>query len=74
MKGIFNAVVTFFATIIGIVEFVFKALILLFNLLYQGLRILLSVIGFLPTPFIIGATGLIVVCILYKILGRENQS
>lgn len=74
MKGIFQAIADFFSTIFSLIEFLFKSLIMLFNLLYQGLRILLEVITFLPTPFIVGAVGLIVVCVLYKILGRENQS
>lgn len=73
MKGIFNAIKDFFSLIIDIFEFIFKALIMLFNLLYQGLRILLNVITILPTPLLVGASALIVICILYKILGRESN-
>lgn len=73
MKGIFSAIADFFATVIGIIEFIFKALIMLFNLLFQGLRILLNVILILPTPLLVGASALIVICVLYKVLGRESD-
>ena len=57
-----------------IFEFIFKALLMLFNLLVNGLQILMSLVNLLPTPFVVGAVALVVVCILYKVLGRENQS
>ena len=74
MKGIFTAIVDFFAMIGSIFEFIFKILMVLINLLVYGMKILFEVITILPTPFLIGALGLIIVCIVYKILGRENQS
>ena len=74
MKGIFAAIVDFFAMIGSIFEFIFKILMVLINLLVYGMKILFEVITILPTPFLIGALGLIIVCIVYKILGRENQS
>ena len=74
MKGIFDAIVGFFSMIGQVFEFIFKALLMLFNLLYNGLRGLISLVNLLPTPFIIGAVALIVVCVLYKILGREAES
>ncbi len=74
MKGIFDAIVGFFSMIGQVFEFIFKALLMLFNLLYNGLRVLISLVNLLPTPFIIGAVALIVVCVLYKILGREAES
>lgn len=74
MSGIFQAIGDFFNTIFSIIEFIFKALIMLFNLLFNGLRVLISLVNLLPTPFLVGAIALIVVCILYKVLGREAQS
>lgn len=74
MKGIFDAIVGFFTTIGKILEFIFKALVMIFNLLINGLQVLISLVGLLPTPFVVGAIALIVVCVLYKVLGRENQS
>ena len=74
MKGIFDAIVGFFTTIGQILEFIFKALLMLFTLLFNGLRVLMALIGLLPTPFIVGGIALVVVCVLYKVLGREQQS
>jgi len=74
MMGIFKAIGDFFKTIIGLIVFIFKGLMLLFNLLFKGLEILMSLILLLPTPFIVGGVALITVCVLYKVLGRENQS
>lgn len=73
MKGIFTAIKDFFATIIGIITFAFKGIIMLVNLLVQGMRILLNIITILPTPLLVGAAALIVICVLYKVLGRESN-
>jgi len=74
VAGIFKAISDFFSMIGQIFEFIFKALLMLFNLLVNGLQILMSLVNLLPTPFVVGAVALVVVCILYKVLGRENQS
>ena len=74
MAGIFKAISDFFSMIGQIFEFIFKALLMLFNLLVNGLQILMSLVNLLPTPFVVGAVALVVVCILYKVLGRESQS
>ena len=74
MTGIFNAVKDFFKTIIGIIDFVFKGLMMMFNLLFKGIAFLASLFMTLPAPFIGGALALVVVCVLYKVLGRETQS
>lgn len=73
MKGIFSAISDFFSLIGSIFTFIFKGLILLFNLLFQGLKILFNVITILPTPLLVGASALVVVCVLYKVLGRESD-
>lgn len=73
MKGIFSAVKDFFSLVVSLFEFIFKGLILLFNLLVQGMRILINCIDVLPTPLIVGGIALIVICVLYKILGRESN-
>ena len=74
MSGIFKAIGDFFAMVGQIIALVFKGLLMLFNLLFNGLRVLMSLVNLLPTPFIVGAVALIVVCVLYKVLGREAQS
>ena len=74
MSGIFQAIGDFFGMIGQIIALVFKGLLMLFNLLFNGLRVLISLVNLLPTPFIVGAVALIVVCVLYKVLGREAQS
>lgn len=74
MSGIFNAIKDFFATIGSIFEFVFKAVKMLISLLVNGITFLVTLVSSLPVPFIGGAIALIVVCVLYKVLGRENQS
>lgn len=74
MLDIFNAIGDFFTTIYNIINFIFNGLKLLFTLLTSGIQFLFNVVATLPVPFIAGATALIVVCVLYKVLGRENQS
>lgn len=74
MSGIFKAIGDFFGMIGQIIALVFKGLLMLFNLLFNGLRVLMSLVNLLPAPFIVGAVALIVVCVLYKVLGREAQS
>lgn len=73
MFGIFDAITDFFSTIYSIIEFIFKSIVMLVNLLVQGMRILFQCVSILPTPLLVGATALIVVCILYKVLGRESN-
>lgn len=73
MKGIFSAITDFFGLIIDIFEFIFKAIIMLFNLLFQALRVLFNCITILPTPLLVGSACLVVICILYKVLGRESN-
>lgn len=73
MFGIFDAITDFFSTIYSIIEFIFKSIVMLVNLLFQGMRILFQCVSILPTPLLVGATALIVVCILYKVLGRESN-
>lgn len=74
MLGIFEAITDFFSTIFSLIAFLFKGLIMLFKLLTKGLELLISLLGILPAPFLIAGTLLVVVCVLYKVLGRENQS
>lgn len=73
MFGIFDAITDFFSTIYSIIEFIFKSIVMLVNLLVQGMRILFQCVSILPTPLLVGAAALIVVCILYKVLGRESN-
>ena len=74
MKGIFTAIVDFFTMIGNIFEFIFKAVKMLIDLLVNGIEFLISLVSLLPAPFVAGAIALVIVCVLYKVLGRENQS
>jgi hypothetical protein len=74
MFGVFKAIVDFFGMIFQIIAFLFMSLFMLFNLLFSGLEVLLNLLLVLPVPFLVGGTALVVVCVLYKVLGRENQS
>ncbi len=74
MFGIFEAITDFFSTIFGVIEFIFKGIGMLISLLTTGMEFLISMLSYLPTPFIVGGVALVVICVLYKVLGRENQS
>lgn len=74
MLGIFEAITDFFTTIFSLIAFLFKGLLMLFKLLTTGLGLLVQLISILPTQFTVAGVLLIVVCVLYKVLGRENQS
>lgn len=74
MLGIFEAIGDFFSTIFDLISFLFKGLIVLFQLLTQGISYLGQLLGLLPPAFIAAGAVLVVVCVLYKVLGRENQS
>jgi len=74
MLGIFRAIKDFFVTIFEIINFIFSALVMLFKLLISAISFFGDLIGMLPPVFLYGAMALLIVCILYKILGRENQS
>lgn len=74
MKGIFEAITNFFSFVTSYFEFVIKMYIFLFKLLSSGINILINLVNLLPLPFVMGSVALILVCVVYKILGRENQS
>lgn len=74
MSGIFQAISDFFSMIFDIINFIFKAVVMLFSLLANGLSLLFALVRLLPLPFVGGAIALVIVCVLYKVLGRENQS
>lgn len=46
----------------------------LVDMLVKAVAFLVSAIGSLPVLFTVSAGALIVVCVLYKILGRESSS
>lgn len=74
MLGIFEAIGDFFGTIFDLISFLFKGLIVLFQLLTQGISYLGRVFLMLPDALVAAAVVLVVVCVLYKVLGRETQS
>ena len=55
-----------------IIKLVFYLLGALIDLLIKAVQFLTSVIGALPTVLTVGAVALVVVCVLYKVLGRES--
>ena len=67
--------------ITGFFGFIVDMLAALFDLLYELVMVLVAAVVFvgrvvaaMPLMFTIPVGVLIVVCVLYKILGRENQS
>lgn len=63
--------ILFIADIVGSFLYVFGQLV---NVLIHCVGFLGSVISSLPTFLTIGVTALVIVCVLYKILGRESSS
>lgn len=55
-----------------IIKLVFSLLGGVIDLLFKAVQFLTSVIGALPTVLTVGAVALVVVCVLYKVLGRES--
>lgn len=64
----------FFLFIADLIKTVFELLENVLNILIAAVSFLINVIGSFPVFITVPVGALIIVCVLYKILGRENQS
>lgn len=74
MKIIFWYVKDFFFFIGQCITLIFDILVNIGDILVACVKFLVSVVSALPTFAIVAASALIIVCVLYKILGREASS
>lgn len=74
MVIVFYYVRDFFLFIGGILVFVFDLIMSIVDLLVACASFLGNLLLSLPTVVQVGGSALIIVCVLYKILGRESQS
>ena len=74
MKIIYWYVKDFFVFIGNCIALLFDVLVSIMSVLGKCVQFLVSVIASLPTFMTVAAGALIVVCVLYKVLGRETQS
>jgi len=64
----------FFKPIIDFFNFIVSSILQLVSLVRTGYSIMVFLFGMLPSVVTITAMSLVAVCVIYKILGRENQS
>lgn len=64
----------FFLFIGEIIVFIIAFIGAFIDMLFESVQFLASVIGALPTVLSVGAGVLTIVCVLYKVLGRESSS
>lgn len=74
MKYIIDYIIAIGNLIVDLFKFVFDFLYTLILILISCVSFLGKMIGALPTFITVAALALIVVAVLYKVLGRENQS
>ena len=73
MKIIYWYVKDFFVFIGNCITLLFDVFVSIMTVLGKCVQFLVSVIASLPTFVTVAAGALVVVCVLYKILGRESQ-
>lgn len=73
MAGILSAIGDFFTLIYTIIKLVLNLLITLFWLVFKALEVLTRVAGAFPI-LTAGVLVIVIVCVVYKILGREASS
>lgn len=74
MKIIFWYVKDFFVFIGQCITLLFDVLVSVINILVACVKFLINIISSLPTFAIVAASALVIVCVLYKLLGREASS
>lgn len=74
MKYIIDYIIAIGNLVVDLFKFVFDFLYTLILILISCVSFLGKMIGALPTFITVAALALIVVAVLYKVLGRENQS
>lgn len=62
----------FFLFVADLIKFIVSLIGGLIDVLVEAVKFLTSVVGSLPTVLIVSAIALIIVCVLYKVLGRES--
>lgn len=74
MKIIFWYVKDFFVFIGQCITLIFDIAVSVGDILVSCTKFLVGVVAALPTFAVVAASALIVVCVLYKVLGREASS
>lgn len=64
----------FLKPVIDLIVWLVDMIKTLIGLVTMAVNVFTSLIGMLPAEIAISAGMLILVCVIYKILGRENQS
>lgn len=72
MKYIIDYIVNFFNFLGDFFVAVGRVILQFFLIVIKAGEFLFSVIGALPTLIKVVAVGIVVICIIYKILGREG--
>ncbi len=62
----------FFLFVADLIKFIVSLIVGLIGVLVGAVKFLISVVGSLPTLLTVSAIALIIVCVLYKVLGRES--
>lgn len=73
MAGIFQAIGDFFGMIAAIISLVLNLIFSLFFYVFKGIEVLTRLCGvfpFISLPLI----AIVIICVVYKILGREASS
>lgn len=72
MRYIIDYIVVFFDWIINLFKELFLLIWNVLLIVIEAGKFLINIINSLPTLIIVPAVGLVVACILYKIIGREG--
>ena len=74
MLGIFQGIIDFFNMIVDTITMIFEFLGFLFGLLIDSFMYITAMCSFIPPFLLVVVLVLVAVCIILKILGREQQS
>ena len=74
MLGIFDAITDFFDFFVSCIDTGLSCLGWALNMIVHAFSFLYSLVSLLPIEMIGGGIAIIVIAVLYKILGREEQS
>lgn len=72
MKYILDYIVIFFSFLGDFFVAIGKVVLQFFSIVVKAGDFLFSIVGALPTLIKVVAVGIVVICIVYKILGREG--
>lgn len=74
MLGSFVLIWEFLVFLESILAVFIRCLYLLIVMIFKGFLALVEIVALLPPPLVAGFTTIVIVCVIYKILGRESQS